>query len=226
MTTSALDCRAVLFDLDGVLVDSTESVRDVLIEWGSPRGVDADELLRASHGRRFADSLRQVAPQLDATLEAGLLESMVASASSGVTPIRGARALVGSLPDDAWAVVTSASTPVALARMRHAGLPAPPLLISADHVARGKPDPEGYLSAAVALGVEFADCVVVEDAPAGVEAGQRAGMRVVAVTTTHRGPELRTPWIVSDLGSIRAGPGGSHQGPAELRLQVTCAPSS
>src|ERR1022692_4361278 len=129
MATSALDCDAVLFDLDGVLVDSTESIRSVLVEWSSARGVDSDELLRASHGRRFVDSLCQVAPHLDPKSEAGLLESMEVSASSDVTPIPGAKHLLGRLPSGAWAVVTSASSAVALARLRHAGLPAPPLLI-------------------------------------------------------------------------------------------------
>jgi len=220
MATSALDCEAVLFDLDGVLVDSTESIRRVLVEWSSARGVDADDLLRASHGRRFVDSLRQVAPHLDPESEAGLLESMEVSACSDVTPIPGARQLLGSLPDGAWAVVTSASTAVALARMRHAGLPAPPLLISADQVAAGKPDPEGYRSAAMALGVDLVDCLVVEDAPAGVEAGLRAGMRVIAVTTTHHATDLMTPWIVGDLASIYLEGGGLDQGSGRMRLLV------
>jgi len=202
MARCTLDCDAVLFDLDGVLVDSTESIRRVLIEWSSAHGIDPDALLRASHGRRFVDSLRLVAPYLDPDIEGGLLESMEVSAATGVIPIPGAQQLLSSLTDDQWAVVTSASSAVALARMRQAGLPTPPLLVSADHVTKGKPDPEGYRSAAIALGVEPDGCLVVEDAPVGIEAGHRAGMRVIALTSTHDMFDLWTPWVVGDLTSI------------------------
>ena len=211
MTSITLDCQAVLFDLDGVLVDSTSSVLGVLRDWSSSRGVDADALLQASHGRRFVDSLRHVAPHVDATVEAEVLEAMVADAASSVSAMPGALDLLRRLPADGWAVVTSASADVALARMRNAGLPVPATLMAADQVAKGKPEPEGYLSAATALGVEPQVCLVIEDAPVGVEAARRAGMRVVAVSTTHDPAELEARWVVDsleDLRPARTGPTG------------------
>ena len=201
----------MLFDLDGVLVDSTSSVLGVLRDWSSSRGVDADALLQASHGRRFVDSLRHVAPHVDATVEAEVLEAMVADAASSVSAMPGALDLLRRLPADGWAVVTSASADVALARMRNAGLPVPATLMAADQVAKGKPEPEGYLSAATALGVEPQVCLVIEDAPVGVEAARRAGMRVVAVSTTHDPAELEARWVVDsleDLRPARTGPTG------------------
>ena len=209
MTSITLDCQAVLFDLDGVLVDSTSSVLGVLRDWSSSRGVDADALLQASHGRRFVDSLRHVAPHVDATVEAEVLEAMVADAASSVSAMPGALDLLRRLPADGWAVVTSASADVALARMRNAGLPVPATLMAADQVAKGKPEPEGYLLAATALGVEPEACLVIEDAPVGIEAARRAGIRVVAVSTTHGPAELETRWVVDSLEDLRPARTGS-----------------
>jgi sugar-phosphatase len=202
MAADELDCKAVLFDLDGVLVDSTASIQRVLASWSELRSVDADELMRLSHGRRVADTLNLVAPHLDPASEVAVIDAMEVDDARTVKATPGANQLVRMIPIDAWAVVTSASRTVAKARMISAGLPLPQILISAEDVASGKPDPQGYLEAARSLGVAPSDCLVVEDAPAGIEAGQAAGIRVLAVSTTHPGAKLRTPWIVEDLRGI------------------------
>jgi sugar-phosphatase len=185
VTTTPLRCRALLFDLDGVLADSTASVEYHWRAWAARHGLDPDALLHVVHGRRAIDTIRDVAPALDAEAELAALVEAEAGDTAGVTASPGAAALLPRLPAGAWAVVTSGVRAVALARLRAGGLPLPPLLVPADEIARGKPDPEGYLTAAARLGVAPGDCVVFEDAPAGVAAARAAGMRCVALTTTH-----------------------------------------
>ena len=202
MAVDEFDCKAVLLDLDGVLVDSTASIQRVLASWSELRSVDVDELMRLSHGRRVVDTLKLVAPHLDPASEVAVLDAMEVDDAREVTATPGASQLLNMIPIDAWAVVTSASRAVARARMGSAGLPLPQILISAEDVALGKPDPQGYLKAARSLGVAPSDCLVVEDAPAGIEAGQAAGIRVVAVSTTHPATKLRTPWVTEDLRGI------------------------
>ena len=202
MAVGEFDCKAVLFDLDGVLVDSTGSIQRVLASWSELRSIDTDELMRLSHGRRVVDTLKLVAPHLDPASEVAVLDAMEVDDAREVTETPGASQLLNMIPIDAWAIVTSASRAVARARMCSAGLPLPQILISAEDVASGKPDPQGYLKAARSLGLAPSDCLVVEDAPAGIEAGQAAGIRVLAVSTTHPAAKLRTPWITEDLRGI------------------------
>lgn len=180
-----LHCGALLFDLDGVLADSTASVEHHWRAWAERHGLDPDALLHVVHGRRAIDTIRDVAPALDAEAELAALVDAEAGDTTGVTASPGAAALLPRLPAGSWAVVTSGVRAVALARLRAGGLPLPPLLVPADEIARGKPDPEGYLTAAARLGVAPDECVVFEDAPAGVAAARAAGMRCVALTTTH-----------------------------------------
>ena len=185
MSGGPLRCRALLFDLDGVLADSTASVEHHWRAWAERHGLDPDALLHVVHGRRAIDTIRDVVPTLDAEAELAALVAAEAGDTTGVTASPGAAALLPRLPAGSWAVVTSGVRAVALARLRAGGLPLPPLLVPADEIARGKPDPEGYLTAAARLGVAPDDCVVFEDAPAGVAAARAAGMRCVALTTTH-----------------------------------------
>jgi len=180
--------RAILFDMDGVLVDSRGSVEAVWRAWAPARGLDAEAILAVSHGRFIRDILAEVAPHLDIPAEVALLDRMEEEATTGVEPIAGVPEFVASLPPGAWGVVTSASPLIASQRLKIAGVPAPPVLVTARDVTRGKPDPEPYLVGARRLGLDPADCLVVEDAPAGIAAGKAAGMTVVAVLTTH-GPE-------------------------------------
>ena len=199
-----LTCSAILFDMDGVLVDSSAVVRRVWQTWAESRGLNAARILGVAHGRRTMDTLNLVAPHLDVATEVAWLERAELADSVGVKSIKGAPRLLAALPRQRWAVVTSASRELALLRLQWAGLPAPSVLVSADQVTHGKPSPEGYLLGARRLGFSGTDCIVVEDAPAGVEAAHSAGMIVIGLTTTH-GPELLTnaAAVLPDLVGVK-----------------------
>lgn len=199
-----LRCRALLFDLDGVLVDSTATVVRHWRGWAARHGLDADALLRVVHGRRAIDIIREATPALDAEAELTRLVAEEAADTTGLTALPGAAALLPRLPAGRWAVVTSGVRAVALARLGASALPVPALLVAADEITRGKPDPEGYLTAARRLGEAPADCVVVEDAPAGVAAAHAAGMRCVALTTTHAAAAVAgADLVVPSLAALR-----------------------
>jgi sugar-phosphatase len=185
-----LECDAVLFDLDGVLVDSAVCVERHWRGWAAEHHLDRDEIMRVAHGRPTVETIRLVAPHLSAEEEAARLDAGEAFDTDGVMAIDGAAQLVRSLPPDAWAIATSGTRDTAMTRLRHTSLPVPSVLITADDVKRGKPNPEAYLLAAAKLDVRPERCVVVEDAPAGVSAAHAAGMRVIAVATTHSQIEL------------------------------------
>jgi sugar-phosphatase len=177
-------CKALLFDLDGVLVDSAECVTRVCTDWALARGLDPAFVLSVAQGRRVQETVRAVAPHLDVDAEVATLVATEARTTNGLRAVPGADALVASLAPNAWAVVTSGARVVATLRLRHVGLPVPQTLITADDVTKGKPDPEGYLAAAHALGVDAAECIVIEDAPAGIAAARAAGMRSIGVAGT------------------------------------------
>ncbi|HMG12056.1 MAG TPA: HAD family hydrolase [Gemmatimonadaceae bacterium] len=181
----SLRCRAILFDLDGVLVDSAERVEKTWREWAMRHRLDPEHVIAMAHGRRTIETMRLVAPELSTDAEIAALESSEATNPEGVYEIAGARELLRLLPASRWAVVTSGIRAVAEFRLRHTGLPLPTVMICADEITRGKPDPEGYLTAAARLGYSSADCIVIEDAPAGLEAAQAAGMRAIAIATTY-----------------------------------------
>lgn len=191
-----MQVNGLLFDLDGVLVDSGECVRRVCTSWAIARGLDPDLVLRAGHGRRVQDTIRAVAPHLDLEEEVGLLVGMEARATEGLYRVPGAAALVASIPPNAWAIVTSGARPVATLRLRHVGLPIPRTLVTADDVEHGKPHPEGYLAAARALGFAPETCVVVEDAPPGIEAARAAGMRSIGIAGTYPASSLSGATVV------------------------------
>lgn len=199
-----LGAHALLFDLDGVLVDSTANVERHWRDWATSNGLDAARILSVVHGRRAIDSIREQAPHLDAERELASLVEAEMRDTAGILVFDGAADLLSSIPRDRWAIVTSGTHGVASARLRTAGLPIPGVLITADRVTRGKPDPEGCLAAAQALGLPAAACIVVEDAPAGVEAARRAGMRCIAITSTHGEAELTSATaVVRRLRDIR-----------------------
>jgi len=198
-----LRASAILFDLDGVLADSTPSVTRAWSAWARRVGLDPDALLPQVHGRRAIDTIRAVRPELDAESELATLVADETSDNADVVEIPGARALVGALPADRWAIVTSGLRPVATARLVAAGVPIPSVMITAESISRGKPDPEAYIKGAAALGVAPADCLVVEDAPAGAAAARAAGMRLLCLTTTHTAPELEpADLIIPDLTHV------------------------
>jgi HAD superfamily hydrolase (TIGR01509 family) len=186
-----VEARAVLSDLDGVLVDSGAQVEATWRAFAERHGLDPDDVLARIHGRRAVDSIRAFTPHLDAEREAARIEQEEVERAGALRALPGARELVELVPADRFAIVTSGSRRLALARLEAAGIPVPHVLVTSDQVETGKPDPDGYLQAAAALGVDPADAVVLEDAPAGVEAGLAAGMTVVAVLTTSGEASLR-----------------------------------
>jgi len=198
----ALTVRAVLFDMDGTLVDSTAIVEQVWLEFAERYGLDYNEILRTSHGVQAGDTVRRYAPA-GADFEALTAElgEMERTRTDGVIALPGAEALLAALPDDAIALVTSADRILADIRMKAAGLSMPSTTVTAEGVSRGKPHPEGYLKAAALLGAEPADVVVFEDAPAGIAAARAAGMRTVVVGDA--GGELEPGmWRIPDYSAV------------------------
>ena len=199
-----LECSGILFDLDGVLVDSARVVVRTWHTWARQRGLDAEPFIAIAHGRRPAETLRLIAPDLDAESEAAELERIEVNDTDGLLEVEGALQLLGTLPEGSWTVVTSGSRALASGRMRHVGLPLPERFVTADDVENGKPHPEAYLKGAEILGTSPETCVVIEDAPAGVRSAKAAGMRVLAVATTHRDQELHeADVVVGALSDIR-----------------------
>ncbi len=198
-----LPFAAILFDMDGVLVDSQAVVKRTWRRWCERTGLNEAAVLSAAQGRRTMDTLRAVAPHLDLPAEAKWLEQAELGDREGIVAIPGAQELTTALPDDSWAVVTSAGGELARRRLAWVGLPSPRRLISAEQVQEGKPSPEGYLRAASELVVDAAQCVVIEDSPAGIQAGRAAGMSVIALTTTHEAEELPSAeMVLPDLVGI------------------------
>jgi mannitol-1-/sugar-/sorbitol-6-phosphatase len=184
-------CAAILFDLDGVLCDSTRAVDREWREWALRKGIDGDAVMAIAHGVRTLEVIRRVAPHLDAEAEAEAIENHEAGDQAGVVVMPGAADLVRSIPDGRWGVVTSGSRLLASARLRFCGLPVPKVLVTADDVAHGKPHPEPYLKGAQGLGFDPADCLVIEDAPAGIQAGRAGGMKVIGITSTYAADALQ-----------------------------------
>jgi mannitol-1-/sugar-/sorbitol-6-phosphatase len=199
------ECSAVVFDLDGVLVDSTRYVEQQWRRWAASKGLPVEPFLRICHGRRALETIRLAAPHLDAEAEVAAFAPQEEEPGQVLGPVEGALRLLETLPVGSWAVATSGSRAVATDRLQRAGLPIPGVLICAEDVLRGKPSPDVYLLAAAGLGVVPSQCLVFEDAPAGIEAARAAGMGVVALTTTHRAEELRADACTTSLSGIHLG---------------------
>jgi mannitol-1-/sugar-/sorbitol-6-phosphatase len=200
-------CAAILFDLDGVLVDSTRSVERQWRAWARDREIDAEKVMAIAHGVRAVEVIRAVAPHLDAEVEVGKLESREAADRDGVVVMPGALDLIRAIPAGRWCVVTSGRRNLATARLRLAGIPLPAVMIAADEVTNGKPHPEPYLKGAEALGVLPSECLVIEDAPAGIRAAHAGGMKVIALTSTYLASVLaEADVVIQKLDRIRVAP--------------------
>jgi sugar-phosphatase len=209
-------CSAILFDLDGVLVDSTRSVDRQWRAWARQKGVDGDKVMAIAHGVRTIEVIRAVAPHLDADAEVWELENREADDQEGVDIMPGAIELVRSIPEGRWSVVTSGTRLLASARLRFGGLPVPKILVTAEDVANGKPHPEPYLKGAERMGVKPADCLVIEDAPAGIQAARAGGMKVIGITSTYAAAKLKeADFVVQKLLQIQVA--GNGTGVLEIR---------
>ena len=205
-------CAAILFDLDGVLCDSTRQVDREWREWAARKGVDGDAVMAIAHGVRTIEVIRRVAPHLDAESEAAAIENHEAQDQRGVTVMPGALDLVQSIPEGRWGVVTSGSRLLAQNRLRHCGLPVPKVLITSDDVIHGKPHPEPYLKGAEGLGYRAAECLVIEDAPAGIQSARASGMKVLGITSTYAADALRqADAVIGKLGQIRVTSNGTSR---------------
>ncbi|MFD8005641.1 HAD-IA family hydrolase [Streptomyces mirabilis] len=188
-------CQAILFDLDGVLVDSLALSERILRDWAAARRLDPDAAVTAAHGRRDIDLIRHLAPDLDAHAEARAIASQEEAAAAGLKSCPGAFSLLEALPPSRWAVVTSGARRVAVARLRATGLPMPWHVIAAEDINHGKPNPEGYLKAAALLDSLPRHCLVIEDAQAGVEAAHAAGMACIGVGPSLVGNADVDAWV-------------------------------
>src|SRR5580698_10271363 len=179
-------CAAILFDLDGVLVDSTRAVDREWREWAQRKGVDGDAIMAIAHGVRTVEVIRRVAPHLNAELEASAIENHEAGDQRGVTVMPGAADLLSQIPEGRWGVVTSGD------------------------VIHGKPHPEPYLKGAAQLGFPPTDCLVIEDAPAGIESARAAGMKVIGITSTYAANALEhANAVIEKLGQIKVKSNGA-----------------
>lgn len=213
-----LTCSALLFDLDGVLIDSTGNIMRHWQVWADRHAIDMNEINRVAHGLQTIETMRRVAPHLSVEVEAREFAAHELKDTDGIVPIESAEKLLSSLPPDQWTIVTSGCLKLVEARMGKAGLRQPDKLVSADDVKRGKPAPDAYLLGARRLGYEPKDCVVIEDAPAGIEAGKKGGMRVIAIASTHTREQLveaGADFIVEKLTDISV-----TQSPENSRLVV------
>jgi sugar-phosphatase len=198
---------AILSDLDGVLVDSHASIMRSWHWWGALHGVEADVIAAIEHGRPSGEVIAALVPELDALQESRAIDLRQAGDVDDVAALPGAHALFAGR--DPVAVVTSCTDTLAKARLGAAGLPVPNVLVTPERLSRGKPDPEGYLLAARELGFDPADCVVFEDAPAGVDAGRAAGMHVVGITTTHDPADLDANELAPSIAAWLASRNGA-----------------
>jgi mannitol-1-/sugar-/sorbitol-6-phosphatase len=212
-------CRALVFDLDGVLIDSTPAVARVWHRWAVEHGFDPVKVVKMAHGRPSRVTIHDLLPNADIAVENREVERREIEDLEGVVPLPGTRQLLDSLPPDRWTIATSGTRPLAEVRLRATGLPIPKTMITSNDVQLGKPEPEPYLKAAAILGFQASESVVVEDAPAGVRSGKAAGARVIAFTTTMARQELEEAganWILRNCADISA-----RQENGELLLSIT-----
>ena len=198
------NCAAILFDLDGVLVDSTGSVTRQWKRWAQEHNINPQKVVEIAHGVRSIEIVRQLAPHLDAEAEVARLEKREADDQDGVAVMPGAAELVQAIPDGRWCVVTSGTRYLATSRLSLANLPTPRVLVSADDVSKGKPDPEPYLMGARLLGMNPSECLVIEDAPAGIRAAHAGEMKAIGITSTYPASALHeAEAVVQRLEQIR-----------------------
>ncbi len=203
-----IQCKGVLFDMDGILVSSIGSVERSWTVWALKHGLDPEHTCKIAHGQRAIETISQLRPDLDVEAELKIIEDLEVEDNDDLTVLPGVLDLLAALPPQngkrRWTVVTSATERLARARMAAGGLPALDQLVTADFVTRGKPHPEPYLTGAAQLGIDPAECVVFEDSTSGAKAGRAAGCIVVATTFSHPVESLDAAhYLVEDLSGMR-----------------------
>jgi mannitol-1-/sugar-/sorbitol-6-phosphatase len=199
-------CSALLFDMDGVLINSTPAVARVWHKWAIEHGFNPEEVVSRAHGRPSLTTVREYLPGADHERENREVERREIEDLEGVVPLPGSLDLLAKLPEERWTIVTSCTRPLAEVRIKAAGLPLPTRMITSNDITQGKPRPEPYVKAATLLGFPSAECIVVEDVPAGIQSGKAAGARVIAFTTTVQSSDLRqagADWILNNCADIR-----------------------
>jgi sugar-phosphatase len=218
-----LRVRGVLFDMDGVLMSSLGSVERSWRSYAKSRSLDPELAIKMAHGRRAIETVRALRPDLDADSELRIIEDLEVEDNEGLVVLPGVREMIAALPKDSWALVTSATERLARSRLAFAGIAIPNHFVTAETVSHGKPHPEPYQRGAALLGVAAEQCLVVEDAPAGVAAGKAAGCRVLAVLTTHPAATLMAAdWRVATLAEVLTTGGPRNQ--LTLRFDPWTAP--
>lgn len=215
---TAFSVRAVLFDMDGVLISSIAADERIWLRWARFHGIERTFPLQATNGRRTIDTLRLLRPDLDLQVELERIENFEAEEQSAVVALPGVEQLLASLPSDAWAIVTSNTEKMMRNRLQAAGIAPPQHFISGDQVAEGKPHPECYRMAARILRAEPSECLVIEDTPPGIESGKAAGCKVLAILSSHNADDLdKADWIVPSLDHVTA----SSEGDGTITIHLS-----
>jgi mannitol-1-/sugar-/sorbitol-6-phosphatase len=207
-----LGCKAILFDMDGTLVDSTPVVEHGWGLWAARHNIPIEEILAFSHGRPASAVFEQFLPGRDHTRDLEELSRFEEDTTEGILAVPGAAEILHELQlqNHPWAIVTSAWRRLAETRVTAAGLPLPKVIIPIDEIHNGKPDPEGFLLAAAQLSVAPLDCVIFEDTRPGIEAGLSAGMQVVGLTTTYSAQSLGHEILIRDFRDVTIEQEGDH----------------
>lgn len=204
MTVFQKSYAAFLFDMDGTLLSSIKAAERVWSAWAERHGIDVAKFLPTIHGVRAADTIaRQNLVGIDLDAEIDWVTQGELNDTDGVTAITGVVDFLNSLPDDKWAIVTSATVELAARRLKAAGIAPPKTMVTGEDVVNGKPHPDCFLLGAKRLGVDIADCLIFEDAPAGIAAGQAAGGDVMVITATHQHPLEHPHTSIADYAGLR-----------------------
>lgn len=198
-----VQCKGILFDMDGILISSIGSVERSWTKWALLRDVDPAYAIRIAHGCRSIETVARLRPDLDPEEENTIVENFEIEDKEGVAVLPGVLRLLASLPKDRWTVVTSATRPLALVRLAAAGIPFPQQIVTSESVQNGKPHPDPYLAGAALLGLSPNDCVVFEDAASGASSGQAAGCTVIATTFSHSTESLAAAdYLIPDVTGV------------------------
>ena len=220
----SLSCHAVLFDLDGVLIDSQAAIRQRWQRWAAHHDIPFEEVQAVYHGRPMAEVIEAVAPHLDLQEEMDRMDRLAAPEDGALRAFAGAEALLSALPDRRWTIATSGRRATATGRLQATGLPMPDTLVTADDVAYGKPAPDPYQLAAERLGLPPEHCLVFEDAPAGIESARRAGAAVLGIAS-HSPPEALddATAVLDRLSDVHIEEGPNDDAPLHVRWSTARA---